>query len=129
MKPVQPLIGELERAPPPGALARALSRLPHLIFLDSAGGPDHLTRYSYLTADPFAWLRVCGPDLDNPFDLLSRALAEWRMEPVARVPPFQGGAAGLFGYGLAHWLERPPRPRSDEFHFPDPPAASSASPI
>ena len=46
MKPVQPLIEELDPAPPPWALARALARLPHLLFLDSAGGPAHLTRYS-----------------------------------------------------------------------------------
>jgi para-aminobenzoate synthetase component 1 len=119
MKPVQPLIEELDPAPPPWALARALARMPHLLFLDSAGGPAHLTRYSYLMADPFAWLCVQGPSSAQPFDMLSEALAAWRTEPAANAPPFQGGAAGLFGYGLAHWLESLPPPRADEFRVPD----------
>jgi para-aminobenzoate synthetase component 1 len=44
------------------------------------------------------------------------------IDPIARIPdlpPFQGGLAGLFGYGLCHTLERIPRPRLDEFHSPD----------
>src|SRR5436305_13747124 len=115
MTPASPLIEELSPAPPPWPLARSLARLPHVAFFDSAGGPRGLTRYSYLTADPFAWLLVRGPDPENPFDLLARALAPWRVEPAPGVPPFQGGAAGLFGYGLGRWLERVPAPRLDEF--------------
>jgi len=39
--------------------------------------------------------------------------------PVPGLPPFQGGAAGLFGYGICHELEKIPRPRFDEFELPD----------
>ena len=35
------------------------------------------------------------------------------------MPPFQGGAAGVFGYDLCHHLERLPRRRFDEFEVPD----------
>src|SRR5262249_23424277 len=35
------------------------------------------------------------------------------------LPPFQGGAAGLFGYGLCHHLERLPRAAWDEFEIAD----------
>src|SRR5262249_26769630 len=35
------------------------------------------------------------------------------------LPPFQGGAAGVLGYGLCHALENIPRPRFDEFGIPD----------
>ena len=38
---------------------------------------------------------------------------------IPDLPPFQGGLAGLFGYGLCHTLERIPRPRIDEFRTPD----------
>ena len=34
------------------------------------------------------------------------------------LPPFQGGAAGLFGYDLGRQLERLPEPRKDEFRAP-----------
>ncbi|MBM4070439.1 MAG: aminodeoxychorismate synthase component I [Planctomycetes bacterium] len=80
----------------------------------------------------------------NPFAVLARRLAELREgeapaeprtldRPDARtarreprpptgnaaLPPFQGGAAGLFGYDLCHHLERLPRPALDDFAVPD----------
>src|SRR5436190_15597012 len=68
----------------------------HLLFLDSAL-PSALGRYSFVTADPAEWLM---PDAGNPFDALASKLASWQAETVAGLPPFQGGAAGLFGYDL-----------------------------
>src|SRR5262249_39923002 len=55
----------------------------------------------------------------DPFAVLAELLACYCSEPVAGVPPFQGGAAGLFGYDLCHHLEKLPRPRFDEFKIPD----------
>src|SRR5262249_49501739 len=55
----------------------------------------------------------------DPFAVVADRLARFRMEPVAGLPPFQGGAAGLFGYDLCHHLERLPRPRFDDFALPD----------
>jgi para-aminobenzoate synthetase component 1 len=46
-------------------------------------------------------------------------LTEWHSESIAGLPPFQGGAAGLFGYDLCHHIERLPRPSRDEFQTPD----------
>ena len=37
---------------------------------------------------------------------------------MSDLPPFQGGAAGLFGYDLGRQLERLPRPKVDEFQLP-----------
>lgn len=95
-----------------------LSDLPHLLFLDSAL-PSSLGRYSFVTADPVVWLQP-DPETD-PFALLAEQIAEWRMEPVAGLPPFQGGAAGLFGYDLCQFLERLPRPMYND--LPTPPLA------
>ena len=39
--------------------------------------------------------------------------------PVTGLPPFQGGIAGLFGYGMGSEFERVPDPRHDEFRCPD----------
>ena len=41
------------------------------------------------------------------------------METEPGLPPFQGGAAGLFGYDLCHHLERLPRPAHDDLAVPD----------
>ena len=51
--------------------------------------------------------------------MLEEQLDRYHTEPVAGLPPFQGGAAGLFGYDLCHHIERLPRPRHDEFAVPD----------
>jgi para-aminobenzoate synthetase component 1 len=46
-------------------------------------------------------------------------MAPFRTAPIAGLPPFQGGAAGLFGYGLCRHVERVPPSRRDEFRVPD----------
>jgi para-aminobenzoate synthetase component 1 len=112
---------------------RRICALPHALFLDSALRHPTLGRYSYVTADPFAVLwsrgrevewrgRLPGcPPLPNgtPFQALQHALNSLRLETPPDLPPFQGGAAGLFGYDLCHHLERLPRPRVDDFAVPD----------
>ncbi|MBI3465171.1 MAG: aminodeoxychorismate synthase component I [Planctomycetes bacterium] len=62
-----------------------------------------------------------GPKIENgdPLVVLHDRLDRWAMDCVAGLPPFQGGAAGLFSYDLCHHLERLPRPRFDEFEAPD----------
>jgi para-aminobenzoate synthetase component 1 len=104
--------------------------LPHPLFLDSALAHPGLGRYSFITADPFEWLWSRGrrtflstqerPLRDSdPLEVLAERLALYRSEPVGGLPPFQGGAAGLFGYDLCHHLEKLPRPRFAEFDVPD----------
>jgi para-aminobenzoate synthetase component 1 len=104
--------------------------LPQPLFLDSVQAHSELGRYSFITADPFealcSWGRrvaITGDanpreDVD-PLTVVAERLVAWRAEPVPELPPFQGGAAGLFGYGLCHHFERLPRPRLDEFQVPD----------
>jgi para-aminobenzoate synthetase component 1 len=122
-----PLAEELVPAPSPWDVARRLSVLPRLLFLDSSGGRPELARYSFVTADPFAWLRSRGRHLEidglsaegDPWAKLAEMLGCFSMQTLPGLPPFQGGAAGLFGYDLCHHLERLPRPRFDEFEIPD----------
>jgi para-aminobenzoate synthetase component 1 len=123
-------VEELVPAPDPWQVARRLAGLPRLLFLDSALAHPSLGRYSFVTADPFEWLRARGRrvwsgdgarsvETGDPFALLAERLARFRSPALPGLPPFQGGAAGLFGYDLCHHLERLPRPRFDEFQVPD----------
>jgi para-aminobenzoate synthetase component 1 len=125
-----PLVEELTPAPRPWEALRRLAGLPGLLFLDSALDHPTLGRYSFLTADPFEWLWsrglrtwVSGEDRPrepaDPFAVLAERLSRHQAEPLPGLPPFQGGAAGLFGYDLCHHLERLPRPGCDEFAVPD----------
>jgi para-aminobenzoate synthetase component 1 len=125
-----PLVEEIAPAPDPADALRHLAGLPYALLLDSALRHSTLGRYSFLTADPFEWLRARGertilsgssrPLMGvNPLQVLADRLGQFRAEPIAELPPFQGGAAGLFGYDLCHHIERLPRPRCDEFEVPD----------
>jgi para-aminobenzoate synthetase component I len=98
------------------AFAR-LSRLPHCLFLDSARRDPVLGRYSFLTADPFDYFEVAADGTDG-LAQLERRIAPLATPTLADLPPFQGGAAGLFGYDLGRSLEQLPRPAIDEFGAP-----------
>lgn len=125
---VIPLVEELTPWLDPWDVCQRLASLPHLLFLDSADTHPSLGRYSFITADPFRWLcvrrgRIVG-DVEeyrhvDPFVVLGEQMKQWRSETIAGLPPFQGGAAGLFGYDLCHHIERLPRPGCDEFQTPD----------
>ena len=98
-----PLVEELVPCPDPWDVARKLAHLPHLLFLDSADRHPARGRYSYVSADP---TRV---------DTIPDAIPYPTARTVSGLPPFQGGYAGLFGYGLGRRFERIPRPAADEF--------------
>src|SRR5688500_18188267 len=104
-----PFVEELPLAPDPEAAFLRLSHLPHLIFLDSALRDSRLGRYSFLTADPFAFVESTAAG--DPLGQLQQQLSKYHCEAVAGLPPFQGGAAGLFSYGLNRCLERIPPAR------------------
>ena len=81
-----------------------------------------------MTAQPFVWITArrgvvfdsdSGRWTSDPLPALAGWLAAYRAESIPGLPPFQGGAAGLFGYDLCHHIERLPRPRHDEFRTPD----------
>jgi para-aminobenzoate synthetase component 1 len=126
---VQPLVEELTPAPTPWEAATRFAVYPFFLFLDSAAADSPRSRYSFVTADPFATLSVRGSEVyapgpkhypsGNPWGALAEYLAPFHTVHVPGLPPFQGGAAGLFGYGLCHHVERVPPPRRDEFRFPD----------
>lgn len=114
---MSPVVEELIPAPDAEQVFLRLSHLPHCLFLDSALRDPNLGRYSFVTADPFDFLRV-DPDGNDGLMQLSRRLEVMQVVTSAELPPFQGGAAGLFGYELCRSLERVPQSQYDEFQTP-----------
>jgi para-aminobenzoate synthetase component 1 len=127
-----PLVEELTPAPDAWELCRRLAHLPHLMFLDSASRLPELGRYSFLVGDPIVWLEGRRGEVwssspltgtvrqsGDPFTVLAEELQRWSLRPAPELPPFQGGAVGLFGYDLCHHLERLPRPRFEDLPTPD----------
>jgi para-aminobenzoate synthetase component 1 len=119
--PGAPLAVELVPAPDPWAVARKLAHLPHLLFLDSAEKHSERGRYSYVSADPQSWGSSRVMPNNAPFADCELQLGggSFQTEPVSSLPPFQGGLAGLFGYGLNRTRERIAANRVDDFHAPD----------
>jgi para-aminobenzoate synthetase component I len=129
----RPLIEELVPPPDPARCCEQLDGLAYRLFLDSAATDTPIGRFSFLSADPVAVVRSKGARterLDLTSGTRSRAegdalsvlrllLAPFAAEPVADVPPFQGGAAGYLAYDWAHQLERLPYPRHDDLHLSD----------
>lgn len=128
---MEPLVVELPGAPSPvGALA-ALRDLPYPLLLESAAPGGEAGRYSFLAADPFMVLTLRGGALylatpqgverlpGDPFLALQRLLDEHRSATIPGIPPFQGGAAGYFGYDLGGCIERIPAHRTDDLGLPD----------
>lgn len=113
-----PLVHELLPVPEVMTAARALANWPNLLLLDSALLRDGVGRYSFLMADPWRFDELQrATNGTDPFAVLRGSLTE--VDSVPGLPPFQGGAAGLLGFGLGHAWERIPEPRCDEFRLPD----------
>jgi para-aminobenzoate synthetase component I len=128
----RPLVRELDAALDPAVACEQLAALPGRVFLDSAARGTRLGRYSFLTADPIAFVRSKGlrtEVLDGrgghrvvPADALQAVkdlLGPHATEPVHGLPPFQGGAAGYLAYDWGRVLERLPAPRYDDLAMPD----------
>jgi para-aminobenzoate synthetase component 1 len=110
---VEPLDPDLDLE----AVFARLAQLPHCLFLDSARRDPVLGRYSFLTADPFDYFEVPADGSDALAEI-ERRTAGLPAAKVPDLPPFQGGAAGLFSYDLGRSLERVPAARIDEFGVP-----------
>ena len=116
--PRSPFVEELSPPPDPVRCCEQLEGLPHRLFLDSATRDRRLGRYSFVTADPFAVVHNDDPASD-PLDRVRRALAPFSADPVAGLPPFQGGAAGYLAYDWGLTLERLPAPLYDDIGLAD----------
>jgi len=126
-----PLVEELVPVPDPVEACARLADLPFVVLLDSATHPDQVGRHTFLTADPATVVRSKGAltqQLDagrwtriaaDPVAHVGALLEPFAAEPVAGIPPFQGGAAGYVGYDWGAQLERVPRTRYDDLAIPD----------
>jgi len=128
------VVRELGPGPEPEAVFRALAGRDGVFFLDSAGGPPGLARWSFLGSDPFLVLRADDRQVTeavpgthasparrtaNPFNALAEALGALAVERVASPVPFTCGAVGYLGYDLKHSVERLPRLVARDQAFPD----------
>lgn len=114
---ILPLAERLPAALRPVDVFARLANLPHVVFFDSASREGDLGRYSFVAADPFQWITQ-PRDGSDALAILRSALGQYPTLSRPDLPPFQGGAAGLFGYDLARSLESVPAAAINDFPVP-----------
>src|SRR3954452_25528023 len=96
--------------------------------LESAEGGQRVGRWSFLGVHPRSGIRLDSGVLtidgeerafDDPYTAVSEELARYRAAPLADLPPFAGGAVGLFGYDLVRYAEPTVGRRESELGVPD----------
>ncbi|GIS63606.1 MAG: hypothetical protein CM1200mP2_58310 [Planctomycetaceae bacterium] len=114
-----PVVVELDSVPDVLVALESVADLPDVVLLESRIDREEVSRFSFLVADPVAFVddveSVTGAD---PFGRLRGLLDPFRNDRVAGLPPFQGGVVGLLGYELGAAWETVPRPAYDEFALP-----------
>ena len=97
--------------------------------LESAEQGQRFGRWSFIGVAPRTVIRLEGDALtvggeprafDDPYAAVAEELSRYRVAPLAGLPPFSGGAVGLFGYDLARHAEPSIGPANpDELGAPD----------
>ncbi len=88
--------------------------------LQSAEQGQRVGRWSFLGFRPRATIRMALGDDPDPYAAVASELARYRIAPLDGLPPFAGGAVGLFGYDLVRSAEPSVGlPNPDEAGIPD----------
>jgi anthranilate synthase component 1 len=73
--------------------------------LESAEQGQQVGRWSFLGFRPRTVIRLSRGEHPDPYRLIDEELSRYRIAPLEGLPPFAGGAVGMFGYDLARSAE------------------------
>jgi anthranilate synthase component 1 len=73
--------------------------------LESAEQGQRFGRWSFLGFRPRSVIRLRAGDHPDPYAAVADELARYRIAPLEGLPPFAGGAVGMFGYDLVRTAE------------------------
>jgi anthranilate synthase component 1 len=88
-------------------------------FLLESAEQGRVGRYSFIGVRPRKVLRWSLGDSGDPYALAKSELARFRPAPLPGLPPFTGGAVGMFAYDLVRTVEPLPEPNPDRIGLPD----------
>jgi anthranilate synthase component 1 len=88
-------------------------------FLLESAEQGRVGRYSFIGVRPRKVIRWSLGDPGDPYQLAAAELARYTPAPVEDLPPFAGGAVGVFAYDLVRTVEPLGEPNPDELGLPD----------
>lgn len=109
-----PLIEKINQTETAGALYERLRGDTPSFLMESAELEETQGRYSFIGIDPEKVVRLEQAGMlvngephvfDDPYEFVNGLVARRKVAPVKDLPPFYGGAAGLFGYDLTRYRE------------------------
>jgi anthranilate/para-aminobenzoate synthase component I len=99
--------------------------------LESVKGPAQTARYSFVGFEPYLIFKVkdgiVGIEFEGkktvssrrPLSRLQELLQGYKQHPIAGLPPFQGGAVGMFAYDFVQYFETLPKSTKDDLFLPE----------
>ncbi|MGO9378915.1 MAG: anthranilate synthase component I family protein [Dissulfurispiraceae bacterium] len=129
---IPPLFSEMAYIDP-FALYQTIGERKYTVFLDSAKGTPKIARYSFIAADPYLIFRLKDGEVEiedltcarrtlsyrHPLERLNELLAVYPQQSCRELPPFQGGAIGLFSYDFVRYIEKLSEYAIDDLCIPD----------
>ncbi len=91
----------------------------HPSFLLESAEQGRVGRYSFIGFRPRKVLRWSLGDPGDPYALAAAELGRFSAAPLPDLPPFAGGAVGVFAYDLVRTVERLGAPNPDPLGVPD----------
>jgi anthranilate synthase component 1 len=88
-------------------------------FLLESADHGRVGRYSFIGFRPRSVLRWSLGDPGDPYALAEEQLQQFRVAPLGHLPPFAGGAVGMFAYDLVRTVEPLGPPNPDTIGVPD----------
>jgi anthranilate synthase component 1 len=88
-------------------------------FLLESADQGRVGRYSFIGVRPRSVLRWSLGEPGDPYALAAAELQRFQPAPLAGLPPFAGGAVGMFAYDLVRTVEPLGEPGPDEVGLPD----------
>src|SRR5207248_1528839 len=88
-------------------------------FLLESADQGRVGRYSFIGFRPRSVLRWSLGDAGDPYALAAAELERFRVAKLPDLPPFAGGAVGIFAYDLVRTVEPLGEPNPDPIGVPD----------
>jgi anthranilate synthase component I len=88
-------------------------------FLLESAEQGRVGRWSFIGFRPRSVLRWSLGDPGDPYALTAHEVQRYRQAPLPDLPPFSGGAVGMFGYDLVRTVEPLGDPNPDPVGLPD----------